>query len=647
MTKETFTFQAEVSKLLDIVAHALYSHKEIFLRELISNASDACDKLRYETLVNPGLVDGSGMFQVTLTADKKTKTLTISDNGIGMNRDDLVETLGTIARSGTQAFMDALTQSKDAKGKKTKGKKSDDGGDIDLIGQFGVGFYSSFMVADKVEVTTRKAGEDKAWLWTSDGTGAFDIDDGERDAHGTDVIIHLKKEDKEFLDASRIEHIVKTYSDHISIPIVLTGTGKDAEDRTLNQASALWTREKKDITDDDYKEFYHHVGAMYDDPWLTLHNRVEGIMAYTSLLYIPSSRPFDLFNPERKSQIKLYVKRVFITENCDELLPGYFRFMRGIVDSEDLPLNISREMLQHNPALAKIKKALTKRVFNELKKKAEKAPEEYTVFWDNFGAVMKEGLYEDFDNRETLLELTRFKSTTQDGLTNLAGYVERMAKGQDAIYYISGDDADALAQSPHLEGFRAKGVEVLLLTDPVDEFWIPSVGTFEEKTFKSATRAGADLSDIGKDKSEKTDDADKKDDEKDAAKDTSKVEPLIAAFKVALGDKVKDVRASERLTDSPCCLVAGEGDMDMHIERLLKQHNQLSEQTPRVLEINPDHALIAKLTEKAKSAEGIDPLVEEAAFLLFDQARILEGETLSDPIQFSRRMTAVMEKGLG
>ena len=642
MTKETFTFQAEVSKLLDIVAHALYSQKEIFLRELISNASDACDKLRYDSLTNPGLVGGSGAYQITLTTNKKAKTLTVSDNGIGMNRDDLVETLGTIARSGTQAFMDTLTQAKAAKDKK---KNSADTFDIDLIGQFGVGFYSSFMVAERVEVVTRKADEEAAWLWISDGTGEFTIDEATRDQHGTDVTVYLKREDKEFLEPQRIEHIVKTYSDHIGIPIILAGAKKDEEDRTLNQASALWTREKRDISNEDYTEFYHHVGQMWDEPWLTLHNRIEGVVSYTNLLFIPSSRPFDLFNPERKAQLKLYVKRVYITDNCDELLPSYMRFVRGVVDSEDIPLNISREMLQHNPALAKIKKALTKRVFNELKKKAEKAPDEYAEFWDNFGAVIKEGLYEDFDNRDVLMELTRFRSTTQEGLISLKDYVERMPEGQDAIFYIAREDAAAIAQSPQLEGFKAKGIEVLLLTDPVDEFWIPSIGAFEEKTFKSATRGGADLSAIGKEKSDS--DAKSKDGKKTSGKpDNAKVEPLIAAFKVALGDKVKDVRASERLTDSPVCLVADDGDMDMNIERLLKQHNQLSESTPRVLEINAKHALIKKLLKKAKGGEGIDPVVEEAAFLLLDQARIVEGEPIADPLAFSRRMASVMEKRL-
>ena len=634
MSKETYSFQAEVSKLLDIVAHSLYSHKEIFLRELVSNASDACDKLRYEALTTPALIDGDGDFQITLTADKKTKTLSVSDNGIGMNRDDLVETLGTIARSGTQAFMDALAATKDKKDKKKSG------GDVDLIGQFGVGFYSAFMVADKIEVTTKRAGEDKAWLWTSDGRGEFTIEEATREGRGTDVVVHLKKEDKEFLDPMRIRTIIKTYSDHIGLPVVLTGDGKDQADETLNTASAVWTRAKKDISDDDYKEFYHHVSHMFDDPWLTIHNRVEGVQAYTNLLYVPSSRPFDLFQPERKSQIKLYVKRVYITDNCDELLPGYLRFVRGIVDSEDLPLNISREMLQHNPALAKIKKALTKRMFTELKKKADKAPEEYATFWENFGAVLKEGIYEDFENRDKLLELSRFRTTGTDGLTGLADYVSRMKDGQEAIYYITGEDADQIALSPQLEGFKAKGVEVLLLTDPVDEFWVSSVGLFEEKPFKSATRGGADLSTVkGDDKAED----EKKDDKKD---DTTDVAPLVAAFKVALGDKVKDVRASERLTDSAVCLVAEEGDMDIHLERMLKQHKQLAEATPRVLEINPKHVLIEKLAKRAADGSGKDATIEDAAELLLDQARILEGEPLTDPLSFSRRMAAVMEKGL-
>jgi molecular chaperone HtpG len=631
MSKETFSFQAEVSKLLDIVAHSLYSQKEIFLRELISNASDACDKLRYEALTNPALTEGSAPYQITLRTDKKAKTLTVTDNGIGMNRQDLVETLGTIARSGTQAFMEAMAAARgDAKKKR---------GDVDLIGQFGVGFYSAFMVADRIEVTTRRAGDNKAWLWISDGRGEFTVEEATRDGHGTDVVVFLKKDDKEYLEPIRIRTIVKTYSDHIGLPVVLAGDGKDLADETLNTASAIWTRQKKDISDDDYKEFYHHVSHMFDDPWLTLHNRVEGVQSYTSLLYVPSSRPFDLFHPERKSQLKLYVKRVYITDNCDELLPGYFRFVRGIVDSEDLPLNISREMLQHNPQLQRIRKALTKRLFTDLAKKAEGAAEEYAAFWDNFGAVIKEGLYEDFEHREQLFELTRFRSTGSDGLSSLKDYIGRMKDGQDAIYYITGEDAHQVAQSPQLEGFKAKGIEVLLLTDPVDEFWVPSVGEYEGKPFKSATRGNVDLSAV------KDTDAKAKDDS-ETKTDTPDIAPLIARFKLALGDAVKDVRASERLTDSPVCLVADEGDLDIHLERILKQHKQLSQATPRVMEINPKHALIGKLAERALAGCGQDSILDDAAMLLLDQARIVEGEALADPLAFSRRMAKVMEKGL-
>ncbi|MAH83143.1 MAG: molecular chaperone HtpG [Rhodospirillaceae bacterium TMED8] len=637
MGKETFSFQAEVSKLLDIVAHSLYSHKEIFLRELISNASDACDKLRYEALTKPHLTSDDSEFKITLDADKKAKTLCVTDNGIGMNRDDLMETLGTIARSGTQAFMDALSAAKKTE-KKVKGDKNSDAR-VDLIGQFGVGFYSAFMVADKIEVTTRRAGESRAWLWVSDGRGEFSIEETSRESHGTDVTVHIKKEDKEYLDRVRIQTIVKTYSDHVGLPVILKGDGKKQEDETLNTAAAVWTRQKRDITAENYKDFYQHVSHMYDEPWLIVHNRVEGVQAYTNLLFIPSSRPFDLFQPERKSQLKLYVKRVFITDNCDELLPSYFRFVRGIVDSEDLPLNISRELLQHNPQLAKIKKALTKRLFSELKKKAEKTPEEYATFWKNFGAVMKEGLYEDFENRKALLDISRFRSTKSDGLISLNDYIAGMRDGQEAIYYITGEDAAQTTLSPQLEGFKAKAVEVLLLTDPVDEFWVSSVGSFEEKVFKSATRGGADLKDV-KSENDKLDQL-----EGDRKKKVASVEPLIAAFKIALGEKVKDIRTSERLTDSAVCLVADDGDMDIHLERLLKQHKQLNEETPRVLELNADHSLITKLAARVTSGDGKDPIIDDAAHLLLDQARIIEGENLSDPSAFSRRLSSVMEKG--
>jgi len=626
MAEEKFSFQAEVGKLLDIVAHSLYSHKEIFLRELISNASDACDRLRYASLTQPKLMDGGGDFQITLGIDKKAKTISVSDNGIGMNRDDLLETLGTIAKSGTQAFLDQLG--------------SDENKDMSLIGQFGVGFYSSFMVAKKVDVLTRKAGEDQAWAWSSDGKGEFTISGGTRDGRGTTVTLHLAKGQDEFLEAARIRTIVTAHSDHIGIPIALEAAQEGQQPETLNTASALWTRPRKDITEDQYKEFYHHVGHTFDDPWLTLHNQVEGVLSYTNLLFIPSTPPFNLFTPERKHQVKLYVNRVFITDDCEGLIPPWLRFLRGIVDSEDLPLNISREMFQHDPRLAKISKGLVKRVLGELKKKAEKKPDEYAAFWSNFGAVLKEGIYEDFEYRDQILGLSRFHGTAGDDLVSLDDYVGRMKPGQDAIYYITGESLDKIRLSPQLEGFKAKGVEVLLLSDPIDDFWIPAVGPYQEKSFKSATQGGADLDKV------EAGTEDRKD--KDTAKAAAGIEPLVAAFRVALGEAVKDVRASERLTDSAVCLVAADGDMDIHLERVLKAQPQMkgAPQTPRVLELNPSHGLIRRLADVAKGGDGSKDLLDDAAHLLFDQARIIEGEPVADAREFSRRLAAMMEKGL-
>jgi len=635
---ETHAFQAEVGKLLDIVAHSLYSQKEIFLRELISNASDACDKLRYRALTEPKLIEGDPGFRITLSLDKKAKTLTVSDNGVGMDKDELTGILGTIARSGTQAFVEGLS----GDGKKDKDKA------VSLIGQFGVGFYSAFMVADLVEVVTRKAGTATAFKWASDGRGEFTIEPATRDTRGTDVIVHLKKDEKEYLEPARIEHIVRTYSDHIGIPIVLAGDGKDTAEKTLNTASAIWTRDKKDVTDAQYTEFYHHAAHAFDNPWMTLHNRVEGVVSYTNLLFIPSMRPFDLFHPDRTGHVKLYVKRVFITDNCEGLLPPYLRFVKGVVDSEDLALNVSREMMQHNPVVAKISQGLTKRIFGELKKSAEKKPEDYVTFWETFGPVLKEGLYEDGDNRERILELARFKSSERDGWISLADYVAAMKDGQDAIFYISGEDPQAALASPQLEGFKAKGVEVLLMTDPVDEFWLSHVGAFQDKPFKSATRGGADLAKIAKAKDAEKD-ADKDDADKAGDKPAAPgMDQLIAAFKVALGDKVKDVRRSERLTDSAVCLVADDGDMDINLERLLKQHKQLDGRNlaPRILEINPDHALIGKLAKLAQEKNAKDPALDDAAFLLLDQARILEGEPVIDAQAFSKRLSKLMALGL-
>jgi molecular chaperone HtpG len=615
--KETFSFQTEVGQLLDIVASSLYSNREIFLRELISNASDACDKLRYEALTAPELAENSEQFAVVLDVNKKSKTLSISDNGIGMNHADLLETLGTIARSGTGAFLKTLKE----------GSK----GDLGLIGQFGVGFYSAFMVADKVEVLTRKAGEDQSWLWTSDGKGQFTIEPADKGEGGTTVVLHLKKDAREFLEDVRVRHIVRTYSDHIGFPVRLG-------EETLNSASAIWARPPKEVTQEQHTEFYRHSSHAFDTPWLVLHNRIEGIVNHISLLYVPSIAPFDLYDNERKSHVKLYVNRVFVSEDTKGLIPTYLRFLRGVVDSEDLSLNVSREMLQADPKLTKIKTALTKKVLSELKKKADKALEEYATFWENFGAVLKEGLIEDPDLQSKLLAICRFSSTDSENLTSLADYVARCKKGQESIYYITGDDSKKLKQSPQLEGFKAKGVEVLLLSDNVDEFWLQHVTEFEGKNFRSVTRGSTGLDKIEGDQN--------KDDDKDSPEETD-LDDLIAAIKVELGDAVKDVRRSRRLTDSPVCLVADEGDMDVNLERLLKRHGQLQDGTARILELNPTHSIMRKLAQRAKDKQAAsDSLLQDAAHLLLDQARIADGEAPSDPAEFVRRLSAVFDKAL-
>ncbi|MEO9576624.1 MAG: molecular chaperone HtpG [Roseobacter sp.] len=611
--KETFSFQTEVGQLLEIVAGSLYSNREVFLRELVSNASDACDKLRYAALTDASLAPSQD-FAITLEFDTKAKTLTISDNGIGMNHADLLETLGTIAKSGTGAFIEAL-----------KAEEKDTPG---LIGQFGVGFYSAFMVAAKVDVLTRKAGEAEAWLWSSDGKGSFTIEAAQRDTSGTTVTLHLKKDAKEFADEARIRHIIKTYSEHISFPVKLG-------EETLNAAEALWPRPAKDITEEQYTDFYRHCSHAFDEPWHVMHNKVEGALNHTSLLFVPTHQPFDLFDAERKSHVKLYVNRVFISETTKDLLPAYLRFLRGVVDSQDLSLNVSREMLQTDPKLAKIKSQVTKKVLSELKKKANKAPEEYAKFWAKFGAVLKEGLIEDPSLRDRILELCRFASTGEDALASLPDYVSRMKEGQDAIFYIAGEDAAKLAQSPHLEGFRAKGVEVLLLSDHVDEFWLQHVTKFDGKPLKSITRGAAELDEIKT--GQETKDEDKTEDADLAA--------LIAAIKVELGETVKDVRPSKRLTDSPVCLIADDGDMDVNLERMLKRHGQLEHGMPRVLELNPNHAMITKLAERAMAESASDDsLLKDAAHLLLDQARIVEGETPTNPSEFARRLGTVIAR---
>ena len=624
-TEEKHSFQAEVSRLLDIVTHSLYSDRRIFLRELISNASDACDRLRYEAVTRPELTKDDPAFRVTLSVDKAARTLTIADNGIGMNRGDLVENLGTIARSGTASFLKSL--SGDAKK------------DVALIGQFGVGFYSAFMAADHVEVVTRKAGESEAWRWTSDGQGDYAIAPATREKRGTSVTLHLRKDADEFLEPANLRAIVKQYSDHIALPIVLLGE----KEETLNRASALWMRPKSEVTPEQHKEFYAHVAHAFDEPWLTLHWRAEGKIEYTSLLYVPSMPPLDLYHPERRHGVKLYVRRVFITDRADDLLPRYLRFLRGVVDSEDLPLNVSREMLQHNPVLALIRAGIVKRVLSELEKKAKDDAAGYASFWENFGPVLKEGLYEDAEHRDSLLALARFRSTrkVEAGETDwvgLADYVARMRPNQDAIYYIAGDDPAALAASPQIEGYAKRGVEVLLMTDPVDEFWISTIGRYADKPLKSVTRGAADLSKIPLPEGAE----EKKDTDAEPAGD---IGGLVALFRLALQDAVKDVRVSQRLTDSAVCLVADESDIDIHLERILRQHKQLDQTAKRILEINPDHKLMRALAADLQKP-GASERLGDVAHLLLDQARITEGDPVPDPAAFARRMNALLAKAV-
>jgi molecular chaperone HtpG len=637
MSAEVQPFEAEVGRVLDLVINSLYQHREIFLRELISNASDACDRLRYASLSESRLLGDDPELRILLVPDKAAGTLTVADNGIGMSRDELADNLGTIARSGTQRFVTELS--------------GDSARDVNLIGQFGVGFYSAFMVADRVEVVARKAGEEHGWRWQSDGRSGFTVEEmASAPPRGTSVILHLRDDAKEFLDPYRLRQVVRSYSDHIAVPILLqgearsdgaaTGAGEAKAPEQINQASALWTRPKAEITEEQYREFYHHVAHAFDDPWARLHVQAEGVVSYQALLFVPATRPLDLYDPQRRHGVKLYVKRVFITDDLEGIMPRFLRFVRGVIDSEDLQLNVSRETLQHSAVLAKIRKDLVKRLLDELERRAKAGDGGYDAFWEQFGAVLKEGIYEDHEQRERLLELARFRSAARDGWVGLADYVQRMKPGQDAIFTISGEHQAALKSSPQLEAARAKGVEVLLLADPIDEFWLPSVPDYKGKPFRSLTRGEIDLSKIEGGEGEAAGS-----DATEAAVAGAELDGLIALFKARLGDRVQDVRPSSRLTESAVCLVADEHAMDMRLERFLQQHQQLDELSKRVLEINPKHALIKQMAARAAAAEE-EQALGDLAELLLDQARIVEGEPLPDPGGFSRRLSAFLAKGL-
>lgn len=608
---DKLNFQADVSKMLDIVVNSLYSEKQIFLRELISNASDACDKLKYMALTHPDIARESGEMKIWITPDAEKNTLTVADNGIGMNRDDLINHLGTIAKSGTADFV------KNA---------SDNGSAVDLIGQFGVGFYSAFMVADKVEILTRRAGEDKAWFWVSNGVDGFEIREAEKNTNGTEIKLFLKQDEKNYTDSIYLRQIIRTYSDHINYPIVLC-LGEAGEE-TVNSASALWTRNKAEITPEQYKEFYHHVSKNFDEPWMTLHFKAEGSIEYTGLLYIPGTAPYDLFQPDRKQGLKLYVNRVFISEKVEELLPSYLRFVRGIIDSSDLPLNISREMLQQSPLIAKIRQGTVSRILKELKKRS-KDYEDYKKFWDAFGIAFKEGIYEDFANREEIAGLSRFVSTNDTGkLTSLDDYIGRAQPEQKAIYYITGDDVKTLVNNPQLEAFKEKGLEVLLLTDPIDEFWTQTLGTYKTFAVKHVSQADIDLSF-------------KREGQKAEEGDLKKLTDLLGEM---FKNEVGKVTTTDKLTKSPVSLTVEAGQMSIHLERLMRNHQQQTVfASTRILELNPYHPLIIRLAE-AMGDEALKPKVEEVARLLLDQAKIAEGECISDPSFYSEKMSEYILK---
>ena len=652
--EEHIKFDAEVGRILQLMIHSLYANKDIFLRELISNSSDACDKLRYLGITNPELTKDDTEFKIKLIVNEEKKTLTITDNGIGMNRADLIANIGTIASSGTQKFIDKLT--------------GDNSKDIQLIGQFGVGFYSGFMVAEEIEVISHKAGEKEAWSWRSKGDGEYilkQLTECEL-SRGTSVILHLKADEVEFLDKHRLRHVVKTYSDHIAFPIELTSAEVEKETKTemekeakaeaevLNNVSAIWMRPKSEISQEQYNEFYKQVSHAVDVPWHIMHNKNEGVVEFTNLLYIPSSKPFDLSSQDRHSKLKLYIKKVFIGSENINLAPSYLRFIQGVVDSEDLPLNISRETLQHNHSLEKIRKAITKKVISELRSKMDKEYDSYITFWNNFGAVLKEGLCETIptEEKEKLLEICLFHSAIHNQLISLDEYIDNMKEGQKTIFYLSGDNIEKAKNSPQLEGFIKNGIDVLLLTDPVDDFWASSTPNFKDKEIKSVTRSSSELSKILHPKKESEVAEKEAEGEIETTKEDKELVnqeqndqdslELIDHFKKTLGKLVVDVKASEKLVDSPVCLAVSEGAMDIRMERYFKDQNQFNPGFTRVLEINMQHPIIRKIRQEMNKEDT--NISNELILILFDQACIIEGEPVANMTAFSKRMNNLLEK---
>lgn len=611
---DKIAFQADVSKMLDIVINSLYSEKQIFLRELISNASDACDKLRYLALTSPDIAKASGAFKIVLKPDQKENTLTISDNGIGMNKQDLIDHLGTIAKSGTADFV------KNA---------SDNGSICELIGQFGVGFYSAFMVADKVEIVTKKAGEDQAWKWVSNGIDGFEITEAKKDVNGTDIKLFLKKDEKNYVDTIYLRQIVRTYSDHIDYQIVLD-LDKVGEE-VINKGSALWARNKAEITKEQYRDFYQHISHNFDDPWLTLHFKAEGNLEYTGLLFVPKKAPYDLFQPDKKNSFKLYINKVFISDKIEQLMPNYLRFVKGVIDSADLPLNISREMLQNSPLMEKIKNGTVSRLLKELKKKT-KDYDDYIEFWNNFGIVLKEGIYEDIKNRLEIAEISYFYSTNDNvRLTSLDEYISRCGEEQKAIYYITGDDIAVLRNNPQLEAFKQKGIEVLLMNEPIDEFWPQVLPNYKGYAIKHISQADVDMT--------------WKREEKKA--DEGSLNKLCEFMSEVLKNEVGKVISTEKLTTSPVSLTVEGGQMSLHLERLMRNHQQQTAfASTRILELNPYHPLIIKLSDMIMNDEN-KAKVEEITKVLLDQSKVAEGEPISDPSFYGEKISNYILATLG
>lgn len=638
--KQNFEFGVETKKILKLMIHSLYTNKDIVIRELISNASDACDKLRYQSTLNSDTLKNDAELKIKIEIDEENKTLSVIDNGIGMNRDDLINQLGTIAKSGTETFLEQISKSKEQSA-------------IELIGQFGVGFYSSFMIAKKVEVISQKFDNNETYVWESDGEGEFKVKKYTSEfQRGTKVILYLKDDELDFLDRFHIKHIIKAYSDHIAFPIELKMGTVDSSIQVINTGTALWTRPKNEITKEQYNEFYKYIVHMPGEPWMILHNKIEGNIEFTSLLFIPDRRTFDLFSPEMNTRVKLYIKRVFITEDTVQILPRYLRFIQGIVDSQDLPLNISRESLQYNNMVEKIKKALVKKIFSELNKKDETEPEEYLKFWNNFGLVIKEGLCEHNVNNDDLLDICKFYSSkSKNKPESLKTYIENMKPNQKEIYYINGSSVENIDNSPQVEGFKAKDIEVLYLYDTVDDFWVTATNKYKDYQFKSITRSDIDIDNLNPIKEEKPDlefDDENKEreerEEKEKLKNVteSNYEDLIKFFKTTLENcNLKDVKISKKLTSSPVCLVADERGMDIKLERFLLEQKQIAAPLPKILEINPNHNLLKIIQDNLSNKDRFDE-IKDIVKTLFDEACILEGEPVINPSDFVNRLNKMM-----